>query len=116
MRLQAITKSRCPYCLKGEIFINFWKMHKNCDMCGIQYEREQGYFMMAVFVGYVINFAVLVPLGMVLYFRGVTTQQFIWTMSIVLILLAPFVFRYARVIWLHVDELLDPRPSQDRPS
>jgi hypothetical protein len=26
-------------------------------------------------------------------------------------LLAPLIFRYARLIWMHTDQLLDPRPS-----
>jgi hypothetical protein len=30
--------------------------------------------------------------------------------TIILIPLSPFIFRYSRIIWLHLDELLDPRP------
>ena len=109
MRWQALWRARCPHCLKGSIFINFWRMHEDCPVCGIHYEREDGYFMMAVFVGYVINFAILVPMGLILYFQGASAQQFLIAVGGTALLLAPFIFRYARVIWLHIDEVLDPR-------
>ena len=106
--LPAILKARCPYCRIGPVFAGMWRMHSHCPHCGIQYEREQGYFMMAIFFGYVLNAIIFLPICIVLYLNGVPYTWYIWVAGGV-ILLEPWIFRYARVIWLHVDELLDPR-------
>ncbi|MCP5095137.1 MAG: DUF983 domain-containing protein, partial [Chloroflexi bacterium] len=47
--------------MKEKVFQTFWKMHEQCPNCGIKFEREQGYFMMAVFVGYILAFMVVLP-------------------------------------------------------
>jgi hypothetical protein len=31
--------------------------------------------------------------------------------ALVLVPLTPLIFRYSRMIWLHLDELFDPRPE-----
>lgn len=110
MRLKAILKMRCPYCLKGPVYQKLFKMYPTCSECGITYEREEGYFMMAVFVGYVMGFAIVIPVLGLLY---LTVQPTMWGYIIggitVLILAIPLIFHYARVIWMHVDQLMDPR-------
>lgn len=108
-RLRALLRARCPHCLKGEIFSSFWQMHPNCPVCGVLFERETGYFMNSIFFGYVIGFFLLIPLLIVLYLLGASPLLFSLGVTITLLLLSPFIFRYARVIWMHLDELLDPR-------
>lgn len=108
-RLLSVARCRCPHCQKGEIFSGFWQMHRNCPVCGVLFERETGYFMNAIFIGYVIGFVLLVPLLVTLYLLQASPLVFSLTVSAVLLLLAPLIFRYARVIWMHLDELMDPR-------
>jgi uncharacterized protein (DUF983 family) len=85
-------------------------MYEDCPRCGIHFEREDGYFMMAVFVGYVMSFFVAVPVVVVLY---VTIRPSIWTYliaaAVALLLAAPLIFHYARVVWMYIDQWLDPR-------
>lgn len=110
MRLKAILRLKCPYCLQGTVYRNFFNMYPTCDQCGITYERERGYFMMAAFVGYIMGFAIVIPVLGLLY---LTVQPSMWGYIIggvgVLILAIPFIFHYARVIWMHMDQLMDPR-------
>jgi uncharacterized protein (DUF983 family) len=108
-RLSAILRTRCPHCLQGEIFAGVWRMHTHCPNCGVVYERESGYFMNSIFIGYVLAFLLIVPILLVLYFRQVSGFWFITVTSIVLAIFSPLIFRYARVIWMHMDELMDPR-------
>lgn len=86
------------------------RMYEDCPHCGIHYEREDGYFMMAVFVGYVMSFFIAVPVVVALY---VTIRPSIWTYligaTVALLLAAPLIFHYARVVWMYIDQLLDPR-------
>lgn len=86
-------------------------MNKDCPECGIHFEREPGYWLMSVFIGYVIYGVVLAPLALILYFEEVPGKTLFLIVGVVIVLLALPVFIYARVIWLYVDELLDPRKN-----
>ncbi len=113
MRLKSLLKSRCPHCLEGEIFLSFMTMNETCPVCGIKFERENGYFMMAVFMGYVMGTAVALPLILILYLSGASLAGYLITLIPALIVLSPVIFHYARVVWLHIDEILDPRREQE---
>lgn len=105
----AILLLRCPICLRGKTFRSFLGMHRRCPVCDIQFERESGYFLNAMFFAYVLGFLVIVPTALYLYIRGTTTLEFSLVISAELLLLWPFIFRYSRVLWMHIDQLLDPR-------
>ena len=108
-RLAAILLQRCPVCLEGKVFHSLLGMNKNCPECGILYERESGYFLNAMFVAYVIGFVLFGPLALVLYFMQVSGLWFSIIMLGLIFVLWPFIFRYSRVIWMHADQLIDPR-------
>jgi len=107
-RLVAILLLRCPHCLQGRVFYGLFKMHETCPVCGIQYDREEGYFTMAIFVGYCFYLVLLIPLAFWLYRQGLPLWQLMAIVIVVSIALILPVFRYARVVWLHIDELLSP--------
>ena len=114
-RPEAILLQRCPVCLDGKVFHSFLGMNKRCPECSVVYERESGYFLNSMFIAYVIGFLVLAPVALGLYILSVTGKMqvsglFFWTIIIGLIaVLWPAIFRYSRVIWMHADQLMDPR-------
>src|SRR5690242_5111583 len=62
-RLQAIFHGLCPRCRSGKIFsrslfAGLPKMNDVCPACGLKFEREQGYFLGALYMSY----AMAVPL------------------------------------------------------
>lgn len=87
------------------------KMHETCPVCGIEYEREHGFFMMSIFIGYVLGFIAAVPFLIILFLLNAPIYAYFLVSAIILFPLAPLIFRYSRVIWLHLDELMDPRPT-----
>ena len=91
-------------------------MYERCAACGLRYEREQGYFVGAIYV----NYAVAVAAGGVLLLDwtiGLTLAEQL-AIGIALGALVPVVFfRYARSLWLSLDYLLtlaDERREQAR--
>lgn len=110
-RLIAFLTLHCPHCLRGKVFYGLFQMYEYCPVCGIPYEREQGYFMNAIFFGYVLGFIAILPLNVALYIMEVAPIWFLVGTLLSLTLLSPIVFRYSRAIWMHIDELLDPRPE-----
>lgn len=110
----AILLRRCSHCRKGRIFRGFWRMNQDCPECGIHFEREPGYWMMSVFIGYVMYGVILAPVALVLYFQQVPMQTSFIIMGVLIAVLTLPVFIYARVIWLYIDELLDPRKDDKK--
>lgn len=86
-------------------------MNETCPVCGIEYEREHGFFMMSIFFGYVLGFIVALPFVIILLLLNASILAYFVTLTVVLSILSPLIFRYSRVLWLHLDELLDPRPA-----
>ena len=113
-RLLAIILCRCPICLRGSVFHSLLGTNKDCPHCGIHFERETGYFLNAMFFAYVIGFLILAPTMLYLYIQQTSTLWFTIIVTAETVLLWPWVFRYSRVLWLHADQLLDPRrPPKD---
>lgn len=111
-RMQAILAQHCPVCLQGPVFRSSIFMHESCPVCAIRFEREQGYFMGALYVAHALTLpllSALTLLGWLLGFSSVSSSLLVAT--IIFVPAAPSVFRYSRVIWMHLDQLIDPRPE-----
>ncbi len=106
----AIARQRCPRCREGRVFRAFMAMNAVCPACGHRFEREPGYFLGAMYVSYGI--AVALYLGLVVLLRLlIPSLSEGLALPAALLLFMPFVpliFRYARVIWMHLDWSLDP--------
>src|SRR5688572_4942778 len=58
--LKAMLLGRCPRCRQGRIFPPFWSlrllsMNPGCEVCGLHFERESGYFVGAMYVSYTLG-------------------------------------------------------------
>ena len=108
-RLDAILALRCPRCLEGRIWRGFLSMDTACPVCGLVFEREPGYFTGAMVVSYVLAVPALgtIVIGLMVL-AGLGAVPAIIIGDIAYLALVPFVFRYSRVLWLHLDWLIDP--------
>jgi uncharacterized protein (DUF983 family) len=87
--------------------VRYFTMHERCAACGLVYEREQGYFVGAIYVNYGVTAATTVTSVLLLDWTvGLTlTQQLV--LGVALSALVPLAFfRYARSLWLSLDYLL----------
>jgi uncharacterized protein (DUF983 family) len=103
-------RMRCPVCLHGKVFHSFFRMNKACPECGIVFEREDGYYLNSMFIAYGLGFLIVVPSAVLLAMRQVSIAFFSIFMVVEVIIIWPIVWRYSRVLWLHLDQVLDPRP------
>lgn len=108
-RTVAVLRQRCPICLQGKVFRSLLGMHTHCPVCGTRYEREHGYFLNSMFIAYAAGFLVLVPSALLLGMRNVSVGIFSAVIILETALVWPLIFRYSRVLWLHIDQMLDPR-------
>jgi hypothetical protein len=85
-------------------------MHDHCPACGLRFEREQGYFLGALYIAYALATPILSLLTLVCWLLGVGSVGLSFLAAIIVFFpISPMVFRYSRVIWMHLDHLLDPR-------
>ncbi|HMN30800.1 MAG: DUF983 domain-containing protein [Caldilineaceae bacterium] len=113
-RLWALLRQRCPVCLQGQVFMSLFGMHTHCPVCGVKYERETGYFLSSMFIGYAAGFLMLAPTAVLLYFLDVSIPVFSLLIILETLILTPLIFRYARLIWMHADQVLDPRKPEEQ--
>ena len=109
-----ILKQRCPRCRIGSIFLysifrGFPKMRERCPVCDLKFDREPGYFLGAMYVSYGLGIVIVALFAALL--RSVTgwwiTKDTIW--AVVLFLpLAPTITLLARVLWIYLDQTVDP--------
>ena len=108
-RVLAILFLRCPRCLKGRVWRGFVSMNPTCPECGFIFERESGYFAGAMVVSYALAVPILagIVLGLILVAKLDAVVALIVGNTAYLVLV-PFIFRYSRVVWLHIDWPIDP--------
>lgn len=106
-RLRATLALRCPRCLRGRVWRSFLGMHERCPECGLVFEREPGYFTGAMVVSYALAVPTYGLIVIVLLLAGLETGVALVVGGALYLVLAPFILRYSRVIWLHFDWLLD---------
>lgn len=111
-RLLALLRQRCPVCLRGQVFTSLFGMNTHCPKCGVKYERETGYFLNSMFIGYAAGFLILAPTAVLLALRDVSIAVFSGAIILETAILTPLIFRYARLIWMHADQMLDPRQPE----
>ena len=98
---------RCPRCGRTPLFAGWFTMRDACAACGLRYEREQGYFVGAIYVNYALT-AVLGMGGVLLLdgLLGLSLGQQL-ALAVPVMLLAPLLFfRHARSLWLGIGFLV----------
>src|SRR5262245_50771374 len=97
---------RCPRCGQTPLYAGWFAMRERCASCGLRYEREQGYFVGAIYVNYMLTAAL--GLGGVLLLDawiGLSLASQL-AIAVPVMLLAPLLFfRHARSLWLAIGYL-----------
>lgn len=116
--LGAICRQRCPRCRRGGIFLysifrGFPKMYPRCSVCDLKFQREEGYFLGAMYISFGLALAIIALIAALLW--AITgwwiTIDVIWAVALFLPL-APGISLFARVLWIYLDQTFDPEPPR----
>lgn len=84
-------------------------MHERCPGCGLKFEREPGYFLGAMYISYGLG------LGAITILSALVWEVLKWPLiksvigGVVLFLpLVPLLTWLARVLWIYLDQGVDP--------
>jgi uncharacterized protein (DUF983 family) len=84
-------------------------MYDHCPNCNLKFEREQGYFIGAMYINYGATVAIAVPGYLFLdAFTGMTINQQLALWVPFAVLFPLFFFHHARSLWLVLDHFFNP--------
>jgi uncharacterized protein (DUF983 family) len=106
----------CPRCRNGRIFrksaFRFPGMHERCPVCGLKFEREPGYFLGAMYIGYGLGLLTVCIFSLLLWWLGKLPFQRAVIGGVLLFLpFAPALTVMARVLFIYLDQTIDPDRS-----
>lgn len=114
--MSGILHALCPRCRVGKIFRRsiwlFPGMHARCPACGLKFEREDGYFLGAMYIGYGLGIGAIAVLAVLVWevFRWPIMKSAVGGM-VLLLPLAPVLTWMSRVLWIWMDQGIDPDRS-----
>jgi uncharacterized protein (DUF983 family) len=101
---------RCPNCGAYGLFAGLLTMQSRCPHCSLLFEREEGFFLGAMVVNYILSALLAVEAPCLLLLAGVLSPALAVGIVIGLCLLLPFLFyRPAKSLWLMTYYGLFPR-------
>jgi len=112
--LRSILHQRCPRCRQGAIFrgplLRGWlSMYERCPVCNLKFEREQGYFIGAMYVSYGLAIPPYLLLVTALWlFVGWRYELALLGAVVAYLPFVPLAMRMSRVIWMYIDQAFDP--------
>lgn len=120
----AVVHAKCPRCRRGDMFANSMYgfssqiMNKTCSHCNLEYEREPGYFYVAMLISYAMFVAEMITLCVAIHVLTGSDNPWFYILVIMVvgIVLSPFNFRYSRVtllFWLTPGLHYQPELSKD---
>jgi uncharacterized protein (DUF983 family) len=108
----AFANAKCPRCRVGKVFegptysFKAQQMNEFCPHCRLKFEREPGYFYVAMFVSYAFNVAELIAVSVASYVFGLKLDYenlwyFVGILLLAIVAFAPFNYRYSRLVLLY---------------
>jgi uncharacterized protein (DUF983 family) len=116
----AILHQLCPRCRAAKMFrrsilAGFPRMHDCCPVCGLRFEREQGYFLGAMYISYALSLVTIVLVGLFLWLVTHWPVRAVTLWSVLLFLpAAPALTLFSRVLWIYLDLAIDPEEEPPR--
>lgn len=103
---------KCPRCGIGALYLKPFRMRANCAHCALKFEREQGYFIGAIYINYAATVAIAVPGYFLLdafTSMNINQQLMLWVPFAVIFPL--LFFHHSRSLWLVLDHFFNPAPD-----
>ena len=106
---------RCPRCGNGKLYRGFITMNKRCGDCDLQFERESGFFLGAIYFNYGLTALIVTVLYMAMFLSMRVSPFYLRAIPLAIAVVFPLLFfRHARSLWLGFDFVIDPRNTNEQ--
>jgi len=86
-------------------------MAESCALCGLRFERAQGYFVGAIYINYAVTTLIAVGGFFLLWGEfGLSTRAQLLVLVPIVIVFPLWFFRYSRSLWLALEWSLNREP------
>jgi uncharacterized protein (DUF983 family) len=102
---------RCPRCGRTRLFRSWFAMVERCGVCGLRFERAQGYWVGAIYLNYAATITVAV--GGFLVWWALAAPPVGWQLAVwgpFCVVFPLWFFRYSRSFWLAIEYAVNPEP------
>jgi uncharacterized protein (DUF983 family) len=100
---------KCPRCGTGSLYEKPFRMRVDCNYCHLKFEREQGYFVGAIYINYAATVLIAVPGFFILdAFTSITIDQQLAFWIPFTIVFPLLFFHHSRSLWLVLDHWFNP--------
>ena len=84
-------------------------MNERCGVCGLKFEREQGYFLGAMYISYGLALVTITVFALLLWYctSWSLRKNVLWAFLLFLPLVPALTF-FSRVLWIYLDQAVDP--------
>ncbi|HZQ99964.1 MAG TPA: DUF983 domain-containing protein [Chloroflexota bacterium] len=109
--LRCAVTQRCPQCRKGPLFKGPWSltMHERCPVCGLKFDRGNGYFTGAWAINLVVAETIATAIWLPLAVGTTMPVDAVTAVGVGASIGLPVVgFRPSRALWIALDRLLNP--------
>lgn len=100
--LKAIFHARCPQCGQGKITAGLFQMARRCAVCSYDLHPENGYYLGAMMLGFLVTAMLTAPPLVALKLWGADDFVLVYYPFVQLVILGPVLMYYAKVIWVHL--------------
>ncbi len=95
---------RCPRCGATPLFRGWFRMAEACALCGLKFERAQGYFVGAIYINYAVTTGIAVGGFFLLWgLLGFSTRDQLLVLVPIVVVFPLWFFRYSRSLWLALE-------------
>jgi len=102
---------RCPRCGATPLFRGWFRMAESCALCGLRFERAQGYFVGAIYINYAVTTLIAVGGFFLLWGQfGFSTRAQLLVLVPIVVVFPLWFFRYSRSFWLALEWSLNQEP------
>ncbi len=102
-------KLRCPACGEAALYRAPFKMRSQCSFCEFTFQREQGYFVGAIYVNVILTESLIFFVYLMSLLLLPASDQTIYLVLFAMALVLPILFyHHARSLWLAFDYMVDP--------
>ncbi len=100
---------KCPDCGHGSLYRRIYQLNHHCEYCGLIFEREQGYFVGAIYINVLAtNAVILATLLLFILLTGTVNEKILWVLFAIGLAFPLLFFRHSRSFWISFDHYFDP--------
>jgi uncharacterized protein (DUF983 family) len=103
LKLGSILRARCPSCHLGKVNQGIFGIHPRCLECGYNFNPENGFYLGAMAVSFLLTAMLTVPPMVILKLLNVDIEILLAFPFVEFIFVGSFLMFYSRILWLHLE-------------